>query len=282
MKRLVKGILLHLLGVVGYVLLLPLWRRDRRAFRILTYHSVGDRRPHETNVSTDAFERQMAFLASVARPVALGAAADTPGPVQVAVTLDDGYADNLEIAQPILERHRIPATCFVTTGYIGGDRLLPHDAEYTTQQARLLTWDEVRELARRGVTIGSHGTSHMRLGRLDDDAVHDELAGSRRQIRDETGSDPADVSFPFGRAGDFDARAVEAAREAGYRASCSAMYGTNRCGEPDQPLRRIGVESSDTLFTLRAKLNGALDLLALFETPAGRTVARALNSVTGG
>jgi len=281
-KRIIKSILLHGLAAVGYMLLLPLFRRDPRTFRVLTYHSIGDRRPHETNVSTSAFERQMEFLASATRPVALqDVSASQDGPVQVIVTMDDGYADNLEVAQPILARHGIPAICFLTVDYIGSGRPLPHDAAYAAEQVRLLSWDEARQLARRNVTIGSHGNSHTRFTSLDDDAVRHEIAGSRDRIRAETGTDVSYLSFPYGRILDFDERAVSAAREAGYRATFSAIYGANRCGEFDRPLRRIGIEGSDTNFTLRAKLNGALDLLALFETRLGRSIVRSLNALTG-
>jgi peptidoglycan/xylan/chitin deacetylase (PgdA/CDA1 family) len=40
----------------------------------------------------------------------------------IVITFDDGYADNLSNAKPLLERYNIPATFFLTTGHIGSGR----------------------------------------------------------------------------------------------------------------------------------------------------------------
>ncbi|MBK7674448.1 MAG: polysaccharide deacetylase family protein [Candidatus Accumulibacter sp.] len=41
----------------------------------------------------------------------------------LSITFDDGYADNAEVAAPILKKHGASATVFVTTGYVGGGRM---------------------------------------------------------------------------------------------------------------------------------------------------------------
>jgi peptidoglycan/xylan/chitin deacetylase (PgdA/CDA1 family) len=92
---------------------------------ILAYHRIAEPScdPYGLAVSPREFADQMEVLRRYARPMRLhevvhGLNGRSLLPGAVAVTLDDGYADNLHAAKPILERFDIPATCFVTTSAI--------------------------------------------------------------------------------------------------------------------------------------------------------------------
>lgn len=75
-------------------------------------------------VHEDTFAAQMAHLAAHCRPMPLadlarGALAGGLPPLCLAVTFDDGWEDTCRVALPILARYRIPATVFLTTGFVG-------------------------------------------------------------------------------------------------------------------------------------------------------------------
>jgi len=93
---------------------------------ILVYHLVAqvERDPFGTAVSPENFAAHMEIVARRFRPQGLGTVAQAlqHGPAldgAVAVTFDDGYANNLTVALPILEAWSVPATVFVATGYTG-------------------------------------------------------------------------------------------------------------------------------------------------------------------
>jgi peptidoglycan/xylan/chitin deacetylase (PgdA/CDA1 family) len=94
---------------------------------ILLYHRVTDltNDPWQLAVPPEAFATQLAMLARHTTCLPLAeflqrrAAGSLPRNA-TAVTFDDGYADNLIEALPLLERHGIPATVFVLTGFVGG------------------------------------------------------------------------------------------------------------------------------------------------------------------
>jgi peptidoglycan/xylan/chitin deacetylase (PgdA/CDA1 family) len=93
---------------------------------ILMYHRIGEPvlDPWSLHVSPKHFQEQMEVLQKLAKPMSLRELAQSQkdGRISdraVAVTFDDGYADNLYQGKPILERYNIPATFFIATGHIG-------------------------------------------------------------------------------------------------------------------------------------------------------------------
>lgn len=139
---------------------------------ILLYHSVQNVRtdPFGVRVSPRHFAQHMAALRAHANPMSLIELVDRLGsgdlpPKSVAVTFDDGYADNLQHAFPAMKRYAIPGTVFIATGYIG------RDCEYW--------WDELDRLLLqpgrlpRTIEIEINGQprrmtmgKHARLGRM--------------------------------------------------------------------------------------------------------------------
>ena len=106
-----------------------------RGAAILMYHSVRDDPAEAVDSlggivhSTSVFRKQMELLARQFHPVSLERIAgfvkgqgDLPARA-VAVTFDDGYADNFDLAAPILHQLGIPATFYVTAGCIAQGEL---------------------------------------------------------------------------------------------------------------------------------------------------------------
>jgi peptidoglycan/xylan/chitin deacetylase (PgdA/CDA1 family) len=128
---------------------LPLlaWPPFRPLLTILIFHRVlavpDPLRPDEPDAA--AFDNFMAFLANhfAVLPLHEAAVRLKQGHLPqraCCISFDDGYADNLTIALPILEKYRLPATVFVATGYLDGGRMFNDaviDAIAMTRKARL-------------------------------------------------------------------------------------------------------------------------------------------------
>jgi peptidoglycan/xylan/chitin deacetylase (PgdA/CDA1 family) len=107
-----------------------MWNRVamRRRLLVLGWHNVQPTWcfPARPGAGRRGLEQQLTFLAGVANVVPLGdalRALEEGGPLParaVALTFDDGYRDQLELAVPILERLGLPATFFLVPGLLGG------------------------------------------------------------------------------------------------------------------------------------------------------------------
>ncbi|HWX08351.1 MAG TPA: polysaccharide deacetylase family protein [Gaiellaceae bacterium] len=94
---------------------------------ILLYHRVAEpeRDPLLLSVAPRRFEDHLEVIRRLAAPTPLASiqsASPADGRVPVAVTFDDGYADNFLAAAPLLEAAAVPATVFVVSGMVGADR----------------------------------------------------------------------------------------------------------------------------------------------------------------
>lgn len=114
-------------------------RRVSRRALILLYHRVGESAcdPWDLFVTPAHFAEHLDVLRSFGRVMAVRdlAAAVQRGRLprrSIVVTFDDGYADNLLHAKPLLERHQVPATVFVTSG--------------ATNLAEEFWWDELERI----------------------------------------------------------------------------------------------------------------------------------------
>ena len=190
--------------------------------------------------------RRVMPLASLVEALEAG---DAEADGAVVVTLDDGFADNLYHALPALEHHRIPATVFVVAGRVGGHN------EWMTERGfpprRMLDWDGVRTLSRRGVTIGCHTLTHPRLTGLDEHELRREIVDARTLLEERIDGPVEHFAYPYG---DFSDREVELLQAAGFRSACTTRSGFNRAGEDPLRLRRIEVYGSDSPARLLRKI----------------------------
>ena len=235
-----------------YAASLP-WRRcavARRAkqqtepVRILFYHRIADDHQNGWTMPTAVFAKQVAWLrrwfdiVSLAEAQARVAAGRNRVPT-VCITFDDGYADNLRFAVPLLLHHRVPFTYFVSTNYMVGGRPFPHDVQ-AGQPLQPNTVKELQKLAAAGVEIGGHTRSHADLGRhLSRTELLDEIAGCKHELEAVLKTPVRYFAFPYGQQRNLSAEAFCVAYNAGYEGVCSAYGGYNYPGDDAFHLRRI-------------------------------------------
>ncbi len=117
--------------------------RGGRRIVVLTYHRVlAEPDPlRGGDVTAVDFESHVRTIASYFNAMTFGdaAAALAAGGFpsnSVAITFDDGYRDNHDIALPILKKYGVPATFFVTTGFLDGD-VMWNDVVIESVRARI-------------------------------------------------------------------------------------------------------------------------------------------------
>ncbi|HEX8692843.1 MAG TPA: polysaccharide deacetylase family protein [Longimicrobium sp.] len=213
---------------------------------IVAFHRVDDRvRGNPIGCSRDEFARYLDFFARHFRVVPLSellARLEAGGSAggRLAITFDDGYRDNYEVAAPLLRARGLPACFFVAAELIGSRTQPWWDAEYGAR-AEWMTWDQVRALHAEGFEIGAHTLSHADLGRTHGEAAEREIAGCRARLERELGAPVTLFSFPYGAAHRMTEENRARVARAGFRCCLSAYGGTVAPGDDPFRLRRAPV-----------------------------------------
>ena len=230
--------------------------------RVLYYHRIDTDR-HRSCVHPIQFARQMEYLATHEyRVVPLDAmyhdlaAGRTPPQRSVALSFDDGFADNYTQAFPILQQYDFPATIFLTVNFIGTKGLpVLTDKGYVPAP---LSWEQVAEMDRSSMTFGSHTLTHPTLSQVSRAEVKKEVCLSRTILQEKLGHDVSLFCYPRGA---FTQEVKEAVCQAGYYGACSILPGAIQRDSDRYALPRTYIGQDDTVEDFRKKLRGAYDVL---------------------
>jgi peptidoglycan/xylan/chitin deacetylase (PgdA/CDA1 family) len=174
----------------------------------------GWSRPH--TVLLDSFHRQLDFLKSEGWTSVLPDEIDETGFAErkkrLVLTFDDGH-DSDVVAAMLMKRCDYRGIFYVPWVHV--------------DRRGFLNSTEIRELAREGFAIGSHGLTHSSFTQKSDRDLQDELAESRDRLEELLGRSVVDLAVPFGR---YDQRVITMALAAGYRRIMTSDIGLARTG----------------------------------------------------
>ncbi|MFQ5783423.1 MAG: polysaccharide deacetylase family protein [Alphaproteobacteria bacterium] len=162
----------------------------------LMYHRFGETRLPSTNVTIEQFEAHIAELKNdgyTVLPVpeivaALKSGAPLPDRA-IGITIDDAYASVYREAWPRFKAAGLPFTLFVSTDAV--DKGL----------RGMMTWEQIRELAGGGVTIGHHGAAHAHMAQADPAENAADIARASGRFEAELGRAPELFAYPYGEYG---------------------------------------------------------------------------------
>jgi len=128
------------------------------------------------------------------------------------------------------------------------------EIEASHAESIVMTWDHLRALTRAGMDVESHTRGHRVLQTLDDNALRDELLGSKQDLESQLGRPVRAIAYPVGRKIARKERIRNAVAAAGYRVGLSNASGATRIW----PSPMSGVWPTDPFDVCRLSTDKAL------------------------
>jgi len=219
---------------------------------VLTFHALDDA-GSVTSCHPGVFEHGLARLQALGYrtmrlPEALACLRQRrPFPERAfVVTFDDGFQSAYTKGFPMLQRHGMSATVFLTVGPARaprpGGRLPPFEGR------TMLSWSEIREMQAGGIEFGAHTLTHPDLTGMPADRIAVEMSASKALIEDVLGTPVTTFAYPFGR---YDARSHRIAQQF-FSCACADTLGLLSTHSDPYALERVDAYylRTDRLFAL--------------------------------
>ena len=233
--------------------------------RILMYHMIAcprkGSRYNGMRVSPAAFEEQIKWLRNEGwsfHTVSELLESETDLPRKsVAITFDDGYADNALVALPILRRYQAKATVYVIVGQDLGDWSSQKKEHHHSGELLLeprMNEKQWIELVNSGlIELGSHTMTHCNFLKNDHETILQELVSSKQRLEEVLGLEVKTFAYPFGL---YKFEDVQPVSQAGYHNAVTTERGMIDISCVDRfRLNRIKISGKEGLraFKLRVR-----------------------------
>ncbi len=206
------------------------------------YHTV-DSHPSVISFPPDQFQWQIEWLYSRGyKSIALSELSRciTSGQSfperSVVLTFDDGYQSLFTEVFPTLQQYGFTATVFLVAGFCSKDNYWPGQPSIIPRM-KLLTWEQIDEMARFGIEFGSHTFHHPRLDHLSTSALYDEIVLPKVVLESRLGRPVTVFAYPYGRYTD---RVKDMVRGS-YEAACSTQLGLVKPASDLYALERVEI-----------------------------------------
>jgi peptidoglycan/xylan/chitin deacetylase (PgdA/CDA1 family) len=192
----------------------------------------------------------------------------------VVLTFDDGYQSLYTEVFPILQKYGFSATVFLVAGFCSKDNRWPGQPSIVPRM-RLLTWEQIDEMARFGVEFGSHTFHHPRLDHLPASALYDEIVLPKIVLENHLGRPVTVFAYPYGRYTDW----VKDMVSSSYEAACSTQLGLVKPSSDRYELERVEIKYLSHQWVFQQLFHAAFPYY-LSARWAGRVVGSAIFSRT--
>lgn len=228
---------------------------------ILLYHSISDEASdafRTWTVGPTRFAEHMSYISesgfTALTVTSLCRLLDERKPLPtkpIVITFDDGFADFATAASPVLVRHGLPTTFYITTKFVGGT------SEWLRKQGEgdrpFLSWNQIANLDEDLVEIGAHSHTHPTLDVLPERQATLEITESKRILDDHLDRPVMSFAYPHG----YSTRRVRATvHDTGFTSACGVAHAINTSKAERFAMPRIIVSADTTVDDLARLIRG--------------------------